>query len=93
MGALGQAYALSGRRDEAGKFLKELKESSNGWSVLWIAEVYAALGDKDQAFEWLEKAYRDRNFTFEFLKYEPYWDSLRSDPRFKDLLRRIGLPQ
>jgi TolB-like protein/Flp pilus assembly protein TadD/predicted Ser/Thr protein kinase len=93
LGALGQAYALSGRRDEAGKFLKELKESSNGWSVLWIAEVYAALGDKDQAFEWLEKAYRDRNFTFEFLKYEPYWDSLRSDPRFKDLLRRIGLPQ
>ncbi|PYV52992.1 MAG: protein kinase [Acidobacteria bacterium] len=94
LGALGHAYALSGRRDEAGKILKELKESSNVlWNVLWVAEVYAALGDKDHAFECLEKAYRDRHFTFEFLKYEPYWESLRSDPRFKDLLRRIGLPQ
>ena len=94
LGALGHAYALSGRREEAGKILKELKESSNIlWNILWIAEVYAALGDKDHAFECLEKAYRDRDFTFEFLKYEPYWESLRSDPRFKDLLRRIGLPQ
>jgi len=92
LAGLGHAYALSGRRDEAWKILKEVKKSSNPRDVLWVAEVYAALGDKDQAFEWLEKAYRDRNFTFEFLKYEPYWESLRSDPQFKDLLHRIGLP-
>jgi len=92
LAGLGQAYALSGRRDEAWKILKEVKESSSRRNVLWVAEVYAALGDKDHAFECLEKAYRDRDFTFEFLKYEPYWESLRSDPRFKDLLRRIGLP-
>jgi len=92
LAGLGQAYALSGRRDEAWKILKEVKESSSRRNVLWVAEVYAALGDKDHAFEYLEKAYRDRDFTFEFLKYEPYWESLRSDPRFKDLLRRIGLP-
>ena len=92
LAGLGHAYALSGRRDEAWKILKEVKKSSNPRDVLWVAEVYAALGDKDQAFEWLEKVYRDRNFTFEFLKYEPYWESLRSDPQFKDLLHRIGLP-
>ncbi len=91
LAGLGHAYALSGRRDEAWKILKEVKESSSRRDVLWVAEVYAALDEKDQAFEWLDKAYRDRDFTFEFLKYEPYWENLRSDPRFRDLLHRIGL--
>jgi eukaryotic-like serine/threonine-protein kinase len=89
LAGLGHAYALSGRRDEALKILKELKPRD----VFWAAEVYAALGDKDRAFERLEKVYQDRDFTFELLKYEPYWESLRSDARFEDLLRRIGVPQ
>ncbi len=58
-----------------------------------IALVYAGLGEKDEAFAWLEKAYEERSFQLQWLNVEPRWDSLRSDPRFADLIRRIGLPQ
>jgi len=58
----------------------------------WIALVYTGLGDKDKAFEWLENAYNERNHWLIWIKVEPRFDSLRSDPRFTDLLRRIGLP-
>ena len=93
LAGLARAYVLSGRRDDALKILQELRQSSTGgFDVIWVAAAYAALGDKDQAFEWLGKAYRERFFTFEFLKYEPYWENLRSDPRFEDLLQRIGVP-
>jgi tetratricopeptide (TPR) repeat protein len=92
LAGLARAYALSGRRDDAMKIAKELRRSSTGgFDVLWVAAGYAALADRDQAFEWLERAYRDRDFTFELLRYEPYWDGIRSDPRFADLLHRIGL--
>ncbi len=56
-----------------------------------FAVVYVGLGDKEQAFAWLEKAYQDRSFWLIWLKVEPRFDSLRDDPRFQDLLRRIGL--
>jgi len=92
LAGLARAYALSGRRDDAMKIAKELRRSSTGgFDVLWVAAGYAALADRDQAFEWLERAYRDRDFTFELLRYEPYWDGIRSDPLFADLLHRIGL--
>jgi hypothetical protein len=58
-----------------------------------FAVIYLGLGEKDQAFAWLEKAYEDRSSLILFLKGDPIWDPLRSDPRFADLLRRIGLPQ
>ncbi len=86
---LGYAYAVSGRRAEAQKELDQLKEQSN--SPYDIAMIYTALGDKEQAFEWLEKAYEDRSGGLVFLKVDPGLDSLRSDPRFADLLRRVGL--
>jgi len=57
-----------------------------------FAVVYVGLGDKDQAFAWMEKAYQDRSFWLIWLKVEPRFDSLRDDPRFVNLLRRIGLP-
>jgi len=56
-----------------------------------IALIYAGLGEKDQAFAWLEKGYEERSFQMQWLTVEPRWDSLRSDPRFADLLRRMGL--
>jgi hypothetical protein len=58
-----------------------------------IATVYAGLGDRDKAFEWLEKAYQERSPRLTWLKVEPMLDSIRSDPRYADLLRRMGLPQ
>jgi len=58
-----------------------------------IALIYAALGDKDQAFAWLEKADKGRDGILARLKVDPRFDSLRSDPRFADLVRRVGLSQ
>ncbi|MEJ7578885.1 MAG: tetratricopeptide repeat protein, partial [Pyrinomonadaceae bacterium] len=56
-----------------------------------IAMVYNGLGERDEAFAWLEKAYEERDVRLTFLKVDPKWDSFRPDPRFADLLRRIGL--
>ncbi len=57
-----------------------------------VARIYARLGVETQALEWLEKAYQERDLFLGDLKVNPDYDSLRSDPRFQDLLRRIGLP-
>ena len=57
-----------------------------------VAHVYIGLGDKDQAFAWLEKAYADHSWYMASLKVDPELGALRSDPRFTDLVRRIGLP-
>lgn len=92
---IGHAYALSGHRDKARTALLELKEKAKQkyiqpWS---IAMIYTGLGEKDQAIAWLEKAYEDRSSYMVYLKVEPMLDSLRSDSRFADLLRRMELPQ
>jgi hypothetical protein len=58
----------------------------------FVAFLYARLGDKDQAFEWLEKGYEDRGPFLSALRVDPAFDNLRSDPRYADLLRRVGLP-
>jgi hypothetical protein len=57
-----------------------------------FAVIYTGLGEKDQAFAWMERAYQERALEVTFLKIEQRFDSLRSDPRFADLQRRIGLP-
>ena len=62
-------------------------------SPYFIALVYVGLGEKDQAFAWLEKAYQERHPYLILIKVEPVFDVLRSDPRFQDLVQRIGLPQ
>ena len=93
---LGHAYALSGKRGEVEKIIAHLKEFSahNYVPSYNMATVYAGLGDKDQAFTWLNRAYEERSDNLVlFIKVDPQMDSLRSDPRFADLLRRIGLPQ
>jgi Flp pilus assembly protein TadD len=92
---LGHAYAVSGRKREAEQALKELKDWSKQSYVpaYNFAEVYIGLGEREQALASLEKAYADRSIYLTFLKADPQFDSLRSDPRFKDLLHRVGLPQ
>jgi len=90
---LGAAYAVSGQRGKARDVLAELKEISQRRYVppVFVAAIYTGLGDKDQAFAWLEKAYEDRDESFVGLKVLPLFDPLRSDQRFADLLRRMGL--
>lgn len=91
---LGYASAMSGQRVEAQRILHELKERARQEYIdpALIANIYIALGEKEQAFEWLEKAYRGRSPVWMiWLKVEPKFDRLRSDLRFTDLIRRIGL--
>ncbi|MHC4191709.1 MAG: tetratricopeptide repeat protein [Planctomycetota bacterium] len=92
---LGRAYALSGRKDEIETLLQELQERAASEYVLpiYFGELYAALGKTDEAFRWLEKAYQERNWGMLMLKTWPFWDPLRSDPRFDDLVRRMGFPE
>jgi TolB-like protein/DNA-binding winged helix-turn-helix (wHTH) protein/Tfp pilus assembly protein PilF len=92
-GSLGEAYAMSGRRAEAKKLLGELIELSKQRYVTPAAfvPIYVGLGDNDQAFHWLEKAYQERSTLLAHIKVYPFLDPLRSDPRFEDLLRRVGL--
>lgn len=91
--ALGHAYAVSGRRGEAMKILTELQKLAERSyvSASEIAAIYAGLGERDRAMAWLEKAAEERAFHLVYLKVRPEFAPLRSDPRFADLLRRIGL--
>jgi tetratricopeptide (TPR) repeat protein len=90
---LARAYALAGKTDEAQKILAQLKEQSarRYVSPYQVAMIYAGLGDKEQTLAWLEKACQQRVHNLVFLKVEPELDGLRSDPRFVDLIRRVGL--
>ena len=94
-GGLGHAYGRAGKRAEAHKLLYELKEHSKRRYVSScdFAAIYAGLGEKDQAFAFLEKAYEQRDPKLVLWgNVGPLLDPLRSDPRFADLLRRVGLP-
>ncbi len=93
--SLAHAFAVIGRRAEAKKMLGDLERKSKTIHVspYVIATIYAGLGDKDKAFEFLEKAYRERSLELSWLlKADLRIDNLRSDPRFQRLLRRVGLP-
>jgi TolB-like protein/DNA-binding winged helix-turn-helix (wHTH) protein/Tfp pilus assembly protein PilF len=94
LGPLGQAYGRAGRRAEAHRVLNQLQELAQRQYVSAVhpAEVYAGLGDHSAALQWLEKAYQERSNNLIFLKVDPAFDSLRSDPQFLDLVRRVGLP-
>jgi hypothetical protein len=89
---LGYAYARAGKSAEARALLSELKEQQRYVSWYDFAVIYAGLGEKDQAFAALKKAYELRDIRLTIMKVSPVWDPLRSDPRFQDLLRRISLP-
>jgi serine/threonine protein kinase/tetratricopeptide (TPR) repeat protein len=93
LGFLGNAYALAGKKDRALEVISNLQElSKQGYSVYYdIAFVYHGLNDKARVFEYLEKAYEEREDGMSFLKIYPAWEGLRSDPRFKSLLKRMNL--
>jgi TolB-like protein/class 3 adenylate cyclase/Flp pilus assembly protein TadD len=90
---LGHAYAVAGKREEALKIINELTERSKQryFPPYFIALIYTGLNANDEAFAWLEKAFAERSAGLIFLKAEPMFDPIRSDPRFQDLLRRAGL--
>jgi serine/threonine protein kinase/Flp pilus assembly protein TadD len=91
--ALGHVYGVAGKKREAQEILAKLIERSKGdyVSTYDVAIVCAGLGDKDQAFQWLEKAFQERAHYLVHIKWEPRFENLHSDPRFQNLLRRIGL--
>jgi TolB-like protein/DNA-binding winged helix-turn-helix (wHTH) protein/Flp pilus assembly protein TadD len=94
--SLAHAFAAIGRRAEAEKILHdfERKAKSGNVSAYMIATIYAGLGEKDKAFEFIERAYQERSLDFSWhLKADLRIDNLRSDPRFQALLRRVGFPQ
>jgi len=88
---LAYAYAVSGHRDKAEEILNEfLRRFTPSFPALMIAEIYIGLGDKDRAFEWLNRAIDQKDLAV-FLKCDPMYDPLRSDPRFAALLKRTNL--
>ncbi len=91
--ALGHVYGVAGKKHEAQEILAKLIERSKGdyVSTYDLAIVCAGLGDKEQAFQWLEKAFQERAHYLVHIKWEPRFENLHSDPRFQNLLRRIGL--
>ena len=95
IGVLVRAYAYAGRRTEALRLLAELNRRKQVGYVPAGAFVnaYLGLGDNEQAFAWLERAYQEQSNFLQFLKVYPYFDPIRGDPRFADLLHRVGLDQ
>ena len=96
LGALAHAYARAGQREEALKLVGELKRieaEERGFvppfGIIWA---YAGLGDEEQAFAWLERSFQERRDRMVWLNVDPLLEPLRSDPRFHDLVRRVGLP-
>lgn len=95
LGYLGYGYGALGNRAEATTVLRELEERYTRHETpgMFVAAVYAGLGDKDQAFAWLEKDFKARSGAIVYITYFPVYDTLRDDPRYADLLRRMGLTQ
>ena len=94
LAGLGHAYAVSGKVEEAQRTVQELDQLSTQRFVpaRGVAEIYMGLGDREQAFSWLDKAFEERNGWLIHLKGNQRYDGLRNDPRYKDLVRRMNLP-
>jgi TolB-like protein/tetratricopeptide (TPR) repeat protein len=94
LSALGYTYAVSGEQDKALKIVQQLTVLSKHRYVppYQIAFIYVGLDEKDRAFDWLQKAVADRSILLSLIRRGKELDSLRSDPRYSELIRRIGLP-
>ncbi len=95
LGHIGNAYARWGRKKEARAVIPKLENAvrTQGMGRYEIAMIYAGLGEKDEAFDWLEKAFAAHDKGLMYLKIDPTLDPLRPDARFSSLVRRVGLPQ
>jgi len=93
MGVLVRAYAHAGRRREALRLVDELKrrQQTSYVAAAPFVHAYLGLGDNEQALAWLERAYKEQSNILQLLKVHPYFDPLRGDPRFTDLVHRVGL--
>ena len=93
IGCYGYALAVSGDRAKAEQFLRDFEDKAKQRYVTPAASmvVYIGLGEKEKALEWLEKSYADRDPRLAFLKVEPIYDSLRNEPRFQAVLKKVGL--
>jgi adenylate cyclase len=86
---------MRARRDKAEEMINKFREIAKTQYIpaCRIAGIYVALGDKDKAFEELNKAFEVRDWELYRLNADPYWNSLRDDPRFREMLKRLNLPQ
>ena len=93
--ALEQGFRSAGWKGALTKGIetRQAQRKAGYYSAYRIAELYADLGDKDQAFRWLNTAYQERDVALMGLKTDFFLDSIRSDPRFAELVRKVGLPQ
>jgi tetratricopeptide (TPR) repeat protein len=93
--SVGEDYAKSGYKAVMLNWVEGLKELSKREYVssYGVAQVYARLGEKEQAFAWLERAYQERDTGLVLLRVEPAFDNMRADPRYQNLVGRVGLPQ
>ena len=91
----GIAYAIGGQREDAMRIVIEWKEAEKAGYVMnyWLAATYALLGDKNAAFAELEKSYQNRDWFLQRLKTDPFIEPLRADPRYKEMLKRLNLPE
>jgi len=93
MSGLGVAYALAGQRDKALEIASEMEKQNKRWFTWGLADIYAALGDNDKAMYWIEEAYRQRHDFIPWLRHNPLYKNLQNDPRFKDIINRLNLPE
>ena len=93
--SVGYAYAKSGRRHEAEEVIRRFKDLAKTHYVIsyWIANIYASLGDRDKAFAELENSFTEHDFYLHRLNVDPFWDPVRDDPRFKEMLKRLNLAE
>ena len=90
---LAVTYARAGRTGEARMLAAELKKEPTPMNAWGLAQIYAALGEKDEAFRWLEAAYKSRFSWMPWIQKDPFFAPLRDDPRFQELVRRMNLPE
>src|ERR1700719_923377 len=92
---LAYIYGRSGRQVEARQALDKLEQLNRHQHLdaSVIAWAYLGMGDNEQTFSWLERGYREHSPILQYIKVHPFFDPLRGDPRFADLVRRVGLPE
>ena len=93
LAGLGWAFAVSGREDEAQKIISELKKKSKEEYVrpYLFGKIYASLGEKEEAFKWLEKAYQDHDISLVYIIGDESLISLRDDSRFREIVKKMNL--